>query len=119
MAFVEPIGLDNCATTDTVLVVPGFTYTTDFSDPSCLITDGSIQINISEPAADGPWEVVLSDVTGILEQESYGGGLLVFDNLEAGQYTLEVSDDTGCSYMAEFDLAEPLNHRPLRLARMC
>ena len=107
VAFVEPIGLDNCATTDTVLVVPGFTYTTDFSDPSCLITDGSIQINISEPAADGPWEVVLSDVTGILEQESYGGGLLVFNNLEAGQYTLEVSDDTGCSYMAEFDLADP------------
>lgn len=107
VAFVEPIGLDNCATTDTVLVVPGFEYTTDYSDPTCLITDGSIEINISEPAADGPWQVVLSDATGPIETESFGGGLLVFDNLEAGSYTLEVSDDTGCSYTSEYDLADP------------
>ena len=108
VAFVEPIGLENCATTDTVLVVPGFEYTTDFSDPTCLITDGSIQINISEPVAEGPWDVVLSDVTGILEQQSFGGGLLVFDNLEAGIYSLEVSDQTGCSYTTDFTLADPL-----------
>ena len=54
VAFVEPIGLENCATTDTVLVVPGFEYTTDYSDPTCLITDGSITLNISEPASEGP-----------------------------------------------------------------
>ncbi len=107
VVFVEPIGLENCATTDTVLVVPGFEYTTDFSDPTCLITDGSIQIDINEPAAEGPWDVVLSDATGVLEQQNYGGGLLVFDNLEAGSYTLEVSDQTGCSYTSEFDLADP------------
>lgn len=107
VAFVEPIGLDNCATTDTVLVVPGFEYETDYSDPTCLITDGEITITINEPAADGPWDVVLSNVTGILEEVSYGGGLLAFEDMEAGQYTLEVSDQTGCSYTTEFDLADP------------
>lgn len=107
VAFVEPIGLENCATTDTVLVLPGFEYTTDFSDPTCLITDGTIQININEPAAEGPWDVVLSNVLGVVDQQSYGGGLLVFDNLEAGEYTLEVSDPLGCSYTTEFDLADP------------
>jgi hypothetical protein len=56
VAFVEPIGLENCATTDTVLVVPGFEFETSFSDPTCLITDGVITITISEPAAEGPWK---------------------------------------------------------------
>ncbi len=107
VVFVEPIGLENCATTDTVLVVPGFEYTTDYNDPTCLITDGNIELNISEPAAEGPWDVQLSDVTGVLQQQSFGGGLLVFDNLEAGSYTLEVSDQIGCSYTSEFDLADP------------
>ena len=107
VAFVEPIGLENCATTDTVLVVPGFEFTTDFSDPTCLITDGSIELNISEPAAEGPWDVQLSNVTGVLEQQSFGGGLLVFDDLEAGNYTLEVSDQLGCAYTTEFSLADP------------
>ena len=107
VVFVEPIGFENCAATDTVLVVPGFEYVTDYSDPTCLITDGEITITISEPAADGPWEVVLSNVTGIVEDVSYGGGLQAFEDLEAGQYTLEVSDQTGCSYTTEFDLADP------------
>ena len=107
VAFVEPIGLDNCATTDTVLVVPGFEYTTGFNDPTCLITDGNITLNISEPAFEGPWDVQLSDVLGVIEQQSFGGGLLVFDNLDAGGYTLVVSDQTGCSYSSEFDLADP------------
>ena len=105
---VEPIGFDNCSATDVVMVVPGFEYTTSFSDPTCLITDGSIELNITEPAAQGPWDVVLSDVTGILEQQSFGGGLLVFDNLEAGIYSLEVSDQIGCSYTTDFTLADPL-----------
>jgi len=107
VAFVEPIGLENCATTDTVLVVPGFEYTTDYSDPTCLITDGTITLNISEPASEGPWDVQLSTAAGVIDQQSYGGGLLVFDNLEAGSYTLEVSDQTGCSYTSEYDLADP------------
>lgn len=107
VAFVEPIGLENCATTDTVLVVPGFEFTTDYSDPTCLITDGEITLNIDEPAADGPWDVQLSYAGGVLEQLSYGGGLQAFENLEAGSYTLEVSDQLGCSYSIEFDLADP------------
>ena len=59
VAFVEPIGLENCATTDTVLVIPGFEYTTDYTDPTCLITDGTITLNISEPASEGPWDCLL------------------------------------------------------------
>jgi len=107
VAFVEPIGLENCATTDTVLVIPGFEYTTDYSDPTCLITDGTITLNISEPASEGPWDVQLSTVAGVINQQSFGGGLLVFEDLEAGNYDLEVSDQTGCSYTSEFDLADP------------
>ena len=107
VTFVEPIGLENCATTDTVLVIPGFEYTTDYSDPTCLITDGTITLNISEPAFEGPWDVQLSTAAGVINQQSFGGGLLVFEDLEAGNYDLEVSDQTGCSYTTEFDLADP------------
>ena len=107
VVFVEPIGLENCATTDTVFVVPGFEYTTDYSDPTCLITDGEITITISEPASEGPWDVVLSTAAGIIEEVNYGGGLQAFEDLEAGIYTLEVSDQTGCSYVSEFTLADP------------
>ena len=107
VAFVEPIGLENCATTDTVLVIPGFEYTTDYSDPTCLITDGTITLNISEPASEGPWDVQLSMAAGVINQQSFGGGLLVFEDLEAGNYDLEVSDQSGCSYTSEFDLADP------------
>jgi len=105
---VEPIGFENCAATDVVMVVPGFEYTTSYSDPTCLITDGEIVLNISEPAAEGPWDVQLSDLTGVLDQQSFGGGILVFDNLEAGNYSLEVSDQNGCTYTSDFDLADPL-----------
>jgi gliding motility-associated-like protein len=105
---VEPIGFENCAATDVVMVLPGFEYTTDFSDPTCLVTDGEITLNISEPPSEGPWDVVLSDLTGVLESQSFGGGLLAFDNLEAGNYSLEVSDQNGCAYVTDFDLADPL-----------
>lgn len=105
---VEPIGFENCAATDVVMVLPGFEYTTDFADPTCLVTDGEITLNISEPASEGPWDVELSDLTGVLESQSFGGGLLVFDNLESGNYSLTVSDQNGCTYVTDFDLADPL-----------
>ncbi|MDG2426076.1 MAG: PKD domain-containing protein [Flavobacteriales bacterium] len=107
VAFVEPIGLDNCATTDTVLVLPGFEFTSDFADPTCLITDGWIELVINEPASDGPWQVDLSNVLGSIESLNFAGGTHTFADLESGDYTLTVSDALGCEYVIEFDLADP------------
>ena len=64
-------------------------------------------LNISEPAAEGPWDVQLSTDRCPQPAESFGGGLLVFEDLEAGNYDLEVSDQTGCAYTSEFSLADP------------
>ena len=105
IAFVEPIGLENCAITDTVMVLPGFEFTTDFLDPTFLNADGEITLNITEPASEGPWDVQLNDAFGVIEQLSFGGGLQVFDNLEAGSYSLVVSDQLGCSYTIDFELS--------------
>jgi gliding motility-associated-like protein len=108
VAFVEPIGLENCATTDTVLVLPGFEFTTDFAAPTCLITDGWIELLISEPASEGPWQVDLSDVLGSIEALSFDGGTHTFSDLSSGSYALTVSDALGCEYIVDFDLADPL-----------
>ena len=74
-------------------------------DPTFLNADGEITLNITEPASEGPWDVQLNDAFGVIEQLSFGGGLQVFDNLEAGSYSLVVSDQLGCSYTIDFELS--------------
>lgn len=107
VAFVEPIGLENCATTDTVLVVPGFIFTTSFSDPTCVLTDGTIAIEIDEPPSEGPWTIELFENGTSVETVISNGGVDVFDNLTEGNYSVELSDAIGCEYTVPFVLSPP------------
>ena len=45
--FVSPVGFDNCAATDTVLVVPGFDYSISDQQPPCLANDGLVQVEMN------------------------------------------------------------------------
>ena len=47
--LVEPIGFDNCSTTDVVMVLPGFEYEVTDQQPSCLADDGVLIVSINEP----------------------------------------------------------------------
>lgn len=107
VAFVEPIGLENCATTDTVFVVPGFDFTTTFTNPTCVFTDGTIVLEINESPADGPWNADLFENGVYVESITSNGGVNVFYNLEEGNYSVEVSDTDGCSYTIPFVLTPP------------
>ena len=40
--LVEPVGLPYCGTEDVVSIVPGFEYSVEFEEPSCLLTDGYV-----------------------------------------------------------------------------
>jgi gliding motility-associated-like protein len=107
VAFVEPIGLENCATTDTVLVVPGFMFTTNFSNPTCVLTDGTIAVEIDEPPSEGPWTIELFENGMSVETVISNGGLDVFDDLTEGNYSVELSDAIGCEYTVPFVLSPP------------
>jgi len=107
VAFVEPIGLDNCATTDTVYVIPGFDFSTSFTNPTCVLTDGTIVIEIDEPPADGPWTAELFENGGLVETITSNGGVDVFGNLVEGNYSVTLSDVAGCEYEISFALSPP------------
>jgi gliding motility-associated-like protein len=107
VAFVEPVGLDNCATTDTVFVIPGFDFTTSFSNPTCVLTDGTIVIEINEPPSDGPWTADLYENGVLVETINSNGGFDVFDDLVEGNYSVTLSDAAGCEYEVAFVLSPP------------
>ena len=107
MAFVEPVGLDNCATTDTVYVIQGFDFTTSFSNPTCVLTDGTIVVEINEPPSDGPWTADLYENGALIETINSNGGTDVFDDLLEGNYSVTLSDAVGCEYEVAFVLSPP------------
>jgi gliding motility-associated-like protein len=105
--LVEPIQLENCGTETTVMVEPGFQFTYEVDQPSCLITDGEILVNITSPAADGPWNITLSEGGSLAASDNSNGGLTLFENLSPGDYVLEVADGAGCAYEFEITLEDP------------
>ncbi|MDA0912526.1 MAG: PKD domain-containing protein [Bacteroidetes bacterium] len=105
--LVEPIGMPYCGTEDVVSVLPGFEYSVDFGEPSCLLTDGFVSVNINEPPSEGPWTLTLSEGGTLVETISSNGGLDVFDDLESGTYELELSDPAGCFYYMDILLTPP------------
>ena len=108
--YTVTVGLsdvENCAVQDNVMVLPGFGYTSSFNDPTCVATDGEISVTIAAPPADGPWDVTLSDLLGVVDQTTYNGGTHTFQNLVEGQYSLEVSDQNGCAYTEFINLVAP------------
>jgi gliding motility-associated-like protein len=106
--LVEPIGLPYCGTEDFVTVFPGFQYEVQSSNPTCLITDGSITATISEPSSEGPWTLVLSEGGTLIETIESNGGVDVFSGLDEGDYILELSDTEGCLYSQNVELSAPV-----------
>lgn len=106
--LVEPIGMPNCGTEDVVSVLPGFDYEVASSNPTCVVTDGSVSVTISEPPSDGPWTLVLSENGSLVETITSNGGLDVFNDLDEGTYDLELSDSGGCLYALEMILSAPV-----------
>ena len=105
--LVEPIGMPYCGTEDVVSVLPGFEYAVDFDEPSCLLNDGYVSVNISEPPSEGPWTLNLSEGGTLVESINSNGGLDVFQNLVTGNYELELSDPEGCVYYMDIILNPP------------
>ena len=106
--FVSPVGFDNCAATDTVMVMPGFDYTISDQQPSCLTTDGIVLVEINELASDGPFTIELYQGAALIESVQFDGTDYVNQNLGPGDYTVNVSDDTGCLYSYDFNMADPV-----------
>ena len=105
--LVEPIGMPYCGTEDVVSVLPGFEYEVNFDQPSCLLDDGLIAVDISEPPSEGPWTLNLSEGGTLVETVTSNGGIDVFNNLTAGDYELELSDPAGCLYYMNIALLPP------------
>lgn len=106
--LVEPIGMPYCGTEDVVTVLPGFEYELNSSDPTCLITDGSISVTISELPSEGPWDLTLSENGSLVAALESNGGFDVFTGLDEGDYTLELSDSGGCLYEIDMILSAPV-----------
>ena len=113
---VEPVGLDNCAATATVLVEPAFEFSASYTDPSCQITDGTIEVDLLTAFGDvqGPFtaEILKEDpITGNFSQIA---NTTWVDNstfgkydLDAGTYSVVVENDEGCFYVQNFVLDPP------------
>jgi gliding motility-associated-like protein len=71
------------------------------------LTDGTIVIEIDEPAADGPWTAELFENGGLVETITSNGGVDVFGNLVEGNYSVTLSDVAGCEYEISFALSPP------------
>ncbi len=105
--LVEPLGMENCGTDDEVQVLPGFAFAYEVEQPSCLLNDGEIVVDIDELPSEGPWTVVLSEGGSLVYNETSNGGTTLLEGLEPGNYILELSDSEGCSYDFSIDLLPP------------
>lgn len=105
--FLNPIGYENCAATDTVLVLPGIDYSFNEQQPSCLQNDGVLVVELNELVADGPFYIDLIQNAASIQSETFDGSDFVVNDLEPGTYTLQISDDNGCVYNEAVQMNAP------------
>ena len=105
--FVHPDGYPGCVGSDQVDVMPGFEFTVDYDNPSCILDDGFVAVNISESPSEGPWTVNLLENGTLLSGVVSNGGVDNFTGLEAGNYQLQVGDSEGCQYEIDVVLTPP------------
>ena len=105
---VEPIGFDNCAATDVVMVLPGFEYAVNDQQPSCLAHDGVLIVSINESLSAGPFTIEFFAGGVLQESVQFDGNDYVLQNLTPGNYSVDVFDATGCLYSYAFVMLDPV-----------
>ena len=105
---VSPIGFDNCATTDVMLVQPAFFHEVTTQQPSCLSDDGVVIVSISTPLVDGPFTIDFFEGGILQESQLYDGNDFVLQDLTPGMYSVQLSDENGCEYEYPFEMLDPL-----------
>ena len=104
VAYVEVPGIDNCVRVDTALVVPGFEYSVETADATCLLDDGMVTVNLNPNDPIDTWQGTLTTDNGtLLNATSTDGSPMVFSALVPGSYLLEVSGNGGqnCTYSTD------------------
>ena len=101
--FVSPVGFDNCAATDTAMVLPGFDYSVTDQQPSCLADDGLVIVEIMNHY-NGPFTIELLDGGNLIESVQFDGNDYVNQTLGPGNYTINVFDEGGCLYSYDFTM---------------
>jgi gliding motility-associated-like protein len=105
---VSPIGFDNCATTDVMIVEPAFIHDVTTQQPSCMSDDGVVIVSINTPLSEGPFTIDFF-VGGILQESTqFDGSDYVLQNLTPGMYSVELSDENGCEYEYDFEMMDPM-----------
>ncbi|HHZ94213.1 MAG TPA: PKD domain-containing protein [Flavobacteriales bacterium] len=103
---VSPIGFDNCATTDVMLVEPAFIHEIQTQQPSCLADDGVLIVSINEPLSAGPFTIQIFNGVFLLESVAFDGSDHVIQNLTPGFYSVVLFDNSGCVYTYEFEMLD-------------
>ncbi len=91
----------HCEYTETVTVDPAttLTYTAIPTDPECHDGTGSIDINVSSGIAPYTYEIIDLDNGGASDETTTNdiNNTKTFFNLSAGNYTINVTDASGCT----------------------
>ena len=103
--------LDVCATSDTMVVGPGFEYLLEIEQTSCAGDDGEAVVDIlgNPMAAELPFEVSLFSAgdNAPLETLEWTGDAVTFEGLTPGDYELVISNALGCTYTETFTIDVP------------
>ena len=108
VVFVSPIGFDNCAATDTVMVLPGIDYSITEQAPSCMADDGIVIVSLNELVSDGPFTIEFLENGNLIESIIFDGSDYVNQTLVPGDYSVNVFDDLGCFFTYDFTIMDPV-----------
>lgn len=87
----------NCAVTESVAISPSFSWGVTPNNPTCFDPDGSIQVDVTPIAGEGPWAIELYEGGDLMESVVTPLIGWSFDGLGAGDYEVVVSNEH-CTY---------------------
>ena len=103
--------IDVCATSDTMVVGPGFEYLLEIEQTSCAGDDGEAIVDVlgNPTASELPFEVslYLAGVDSALEALEWTGDAVTFEGLTPGDYEIVLSNALGCTYEENFTIDVP------------
>lgn len=105
---VSPVGFENCATTDVMIVEPAFIHEITTQQPSCMSDDGVVIVSIATPLSEGPFTIDFFEGGILQESTQFNGSDYVLQNLTPGMYSVKLSDENGCEYEYDFEMLDPM-----------